>query len=100
MKPAITGYDRASLLDLAIISGGGMDCLFEFVSADVLSITDDVMIGRHYNAHGLSAIDPAVLKIVNDENIRPATAISPEDMCACPYGGIGFMGVEIDFEVS
>lgn len=34
------------------------------------------------------------------ERVAPATEASDEDRAACPYGGIGYMGIEIDFIVS
>jgi len=100
MKKNIIGYDRASLLDLAIIAGGCIDCVFEFAALNSMSVTDDVLISRCYDASGLSMIDSEALKQVDIEEVRPATAIRPEDVPCCPCGGIGYMGVEIDFEVS
>lgn len=100
MKKEIIGYDRASMLDLAIIAGGSIDCALEFAALNSVSVTDDVLISRCYDASGLSMIDSEALKQVNIEDVRPATAIRPQDMLACPCGGIGYMGVEIDFEVS
>ena len=34
------------------------------------------------------------------ERVEPATEASAEDRAACPYGGIGYMGIEMDFIVS
>lgn len=100
MRRKIIGYDRASLLDIAIAVGGSLECLFELAATNELSITDKIAIGDLYDVDNIGKVDSSTLKILNNEGVRPATEASAEDVAACPYGGIGFMGVETDFEVS
>ena len=45
-------------------------------------------------------VDKLVLGRYEARGVRPATDISAEDLACVPYGGIGFMGIEIDFIVS
>ncbi|MBD5322619.1 MAG: hypothetical protein HDS01_07630 [Bacteroides sp.] len=44
--------------------------------------------------------DTRTVELYKAHRVEPATEVSPEDIAACPYGGIGFMGIEIDFIVS
>ena len=94
------GYDRQSLLDLAIIAGGSVDCAITICVKNGLSFSDDIVLDKEYETERLQDRDDSVLKIIDIENIRPATALSEIDITTCPFGGIGFMGIEIDFEVS
>lgn len=97
MSKVIKGYDRASLFDLAILAGGCIECVFDIAVANSMSITDDVIIGQDYDVSELNQTDAEVLRLLNNDSVRPATAIGVRDMTACPYGGIGFMGIGIDF---
>lgn len=97
---SVTGYDRASVLDLAVIAGGGLECAFEFCAANGLSLTDPVTVGRVYEVPAFVNADSRALERITAEGIRPATALSGDELAAAPPGGIGFMGVGIDFIVS
>lgn len=99
MSGVIRGYDRASMLDLAIVCGGCADCAMELCLANDVSLTDTVEVGREYYTGTVSETDPGNLRHISEEGIRPATAITGRDMSECPYGGIGMMGIETDFVV-
>lgn len=90
--------DRQSLIDIAIQTSGGMDGALE------MSIKNDIAISQELTADAelemAGVVDKQVLGRYEARNIRPATEISPEDRELVPYGGIGFMGIEIDFIVS
>lgn len=98
MKPR--GYERGSILDLAILSGGSLDCAMSVCEKNDVHITDDMEIGREYDTDLLDNKNDYYKRIIDEDGVKPATALSIADMAACPYGGIGFMGIEIDFEVS
>lgn len=100
MKTDLTGYDRESFLDMAILAGGGMECLFEVAESNGLCVTDNVSIGHNYDVSGVMTVVRECVRILEADGVRPATEASGEDMAACPYGGVGLMGIEIDFEVS
>jgi hypothetical protein len=99
MTATITGYDRASILDLAMICGGTIECLIEFCALNSLSPTGTVIHGQPYMADVTENVDHRVLSRFSDDRVRPATEASAEDIARCPYGGIGEMGIEIDFEI-
>lgn len=94
------GYERGSILDLAILSGGNLDCAMSVCDKNDVCITDDMEIGREYREELLDSKNGRMRRIIDIEGIKPATSLSMVEMAACPYGGLGFMGVEIDFEVS
>lgn len=95
-----TGYDRESVLDLAVIAGGSLDCAISLCIKNDLCLSDDAVLGTEYDTDCLENLRDANKRVIDIEVIRPATALSEADVEACPYGGIGFMGIEIDFEVS
>ncbi|MCH5215171.1 MAG: LysM peptidoglycan-binding domain-containing protein [Muribaculaceae bacterium] len=97
----ITVKDRQSLLDLAVKNGGSIETAMAIAEANGINITDELTDGQELeipeplmNADGRTAGRYATL------GLEPATELSAEDMAACPYGGINYMGIEIDFEVS
>lgn len=90
--------ERQSVLDIAIQTSGGVEAAF------ALSVKNDIAISaeiaRDAELETVVVVDKTVLSRYEARNIRPATELSPEDLEAVPYGGIGFMGIEIDFVVS
>ena len=91
----IKPLDRQSLIDVALQTSGSVEGalgkndipvsgeLAPDVELETAPVVDKLVLGR-YEARG----------------VRPATDISAEDLACVPYGGIGFMGIEIDFIVS
>lgn len=90
--------DRQSLIDVALQTSGSVE------GALGMSIKNDIPVSGEL-APGVEletapVVDKLVLGRYEVRGIRPATDISAEDLARVPYGGIGFMGIEIDFIVS
>ena len=86
-----------SLFDIAIQAAGTVEAVFDIALANGISITDDL-------EPGTVLVVPAVLnrqvaEYYRVNNIRPATALSAQDM-EFALDGIGAWRVEYDFEVS
>lgn len=90
--------DRQSLLDIAIQTSGSVEAAFELAAKNDIAISEEL--ARDAELETVAVTDKIVLSRYEARNIRPATEVSPEDMQRVPYGGIGFMGIEIDFIVS
>ncbi len=90
--------DRQSLLDIAIQTSGSVEAAFELAAKNDIAISEEL--ARDAELETVAVADKIVLSRYEARNIRPATEVSPEDMQRVPYGGIGFMGIEIDFIVS
>lgn len=90
--------DRQSLLDIAIQTSGSVEAAFELAAKNDVAISEEL--ARDAELETVAVVDKIVLSRYEARNIRPATEVSPEDMQRVPYGGIGFMGIEIDFIVS
>lgn len=79
MTATITGYDRASILDLAMICGGTIECLIEFCALNSLSPTGTVIHGQPYMADVTENVDHRVLSrlvmTVSDRRPRRAPKI-------------------------
>lgn len=89
--------DRQSLIDVAIQTSGSVEAAFDLSVKNDVAISQELAAGAELEAVG--TVDKTVLNRYEAQKIRPATELSHEDMVAAPYGGIGFMGIEIDFIV-
>ena len=96
-----TAKDRQTLLDMAVQSGGHVETVVALAAANGLSVTDRLEDGQELTVpEPVEDGDGRAVRLYQAHGIEPATEASAEEMTACPYGGIGFMGIEIDFEVS
>nr|DAT95359.1 MAG TPA: hypothetical protein [Caudoviricetes sp.] len=89
---------RQSLLDMAVQTAGSVEAAFRLSAANDIGITETLEDGQVI--HTVPVENADTVRRYEALDIRPATEISPEDMELAPYGGIGFMGIEIDFIVS
>lgn len=90
--------DRQSLIDVAIQTSGSVEAAFDLSAKNDVAISQELAPGAELET--VAAVDKTVLSRYEARNIRPATELSAADLEAVPYGGIGFMGIEIDFIVS
>lgn len=96
-----TAKDRQTVLDLAIATGGHIETAMALAAANNVSLTDRLADGQELTVpEPVVGGDRRTVELYRAQGVAPATEASEEDMAACPYGGIGFMGIEIDFEVS
>lgn len=96
-----TAKERQSMLDMALQCGGHVETALALAVANELSVTDRLEDGQELTVpEPVAGGDARTVRLYRAHGIEPATEASVEETGACPYGGIGFMGVEIDFEVS
>jgi len=90
--------DRQSIVDVAIQTSGDVSAALDVAIANDKNITDDLEGGDELDTVAVS--DKNIVSRYAEKNIVPATAISDEDADNAPFGGIGYMGIELDFMVS
>lgn len=95
----IISKDRQCLLDLALIATGSVEGAVDIAVANGISLTSELDAGTELSIPG-RVLDARVVEKYGNENVLPATEISAAERAACPYGGIGYMGIEVDFKVS
>lgn len=96
-----TAKERQTLLDVALQTGGRTETALALAAANGLSVTDRLEEGQELTVpEPAEGGDARTARLYRALGIEPVTEASSEDMRACPYGGIGLMGIEIDFEVS
>lgn len=96
-----TAKERQTLLDIALQTCGHIETVLALAEANGMSITDRLEDGCVLTVpEPVEGVDARTVELYRAHKVEPATEISPDDMSACPYGGIGFMGIEIDFIVS
>ncbi len=84
-----------SLLDIAIQCCGSAEAAYDIAVLNGLSIADDLVAGRELSIP--AAVKSSVVSYYTQKGIRPATALTDTDTA---FGGIDYMGIEIDFIVS
>lgn len=87
------------LLDLSMQLKGSINALFDFAMANGISVTDDLTSGSTLWAPDTEIIDRRTYQTLRDEKVIPSNAYTAEDEAAIK-GGIGYMGIQIDFRVS
>jgi hypothetical protein len=86
-----------SVFDIAVQTAGGVEAAFSLALANGVSLTDDLTAGQE-----LATVTPAnkpIAEYYANKNIMPATGLTAEEQQAT-LGGIGYMGIGIDFIVS
>jgi len=91
--------NRQSLLDLAIERCGSIEAVPAIADGAGLAVTDNPGAGLVPEVAPLSAAGRLVVARLASYGARPATGITPSEAEACPFGGVGYMGVEYDFRV-
>lgn len=96
-----TVNDRQTLLDLALATGGTLEVALELARTNALSLTDRLADGQLLEVpEPTASANRRTVELYAAHSVAPATEPDTAEIAACPYGGIGLMGVEIDFEVS
>ena len=93
--------ERQTLLDIALQTCGHIETVLALAEANSMSITDRLEDGRVLTVpERLAEGDTRTVELYRAHKVEPATEAGADDMSACPYGGIGFMSIGIDFIVS
>lgn len=90
----ITARENQSLLDLALVAGGTIECMFELAEENNLSVTGKVIPGRAVTTEAVQTINQEVKDYYTKNNISPETIVAPE-----VFVGIGYMQIGKDFKV-
>ncbi len=97
----IIAKDGQSLLDIAVQTGGHVETAVALCEANGISLTARLEEGMAITVpEPVAGGDSRVVELYRAHGVEPATDVSAEDMSSCPYGGIGMMGIELDFIVS
>lgn len=96
----ITVYNGQSLADIAVQECGAFEAVFSLAARNGLSVTDSLSTGRLLVYEQENIVKKQVVAMLAAGKVRPATEVTAEEMAAVPYGGISFMGIEVDFIVS
>ena len=89
-----------TLLDIAVQEYGNADAALDIALAAGIMPTDIPASGTALPLPDSAAPDVQATSRYAHGGWRPATAVTKEDISAAPYGGINYMGIEIDFIVS
>lgn len=92
----IVPADRQSLLDIAVQTSGSVEAAFDIAAANDVSMSEPLAEAQLETA---PVADKMVLERYTARQIRPATELSDEEIEVAPFGGIGYMGIEVDFMV-
>lgn len=93
-------HSRQSLPDITIQECGSFEAAFAIAERNGVAVTDDLTVGQSVEFAPEDIAKKQVVANLAARGVKPATAISEQDAALVPWGGIGFMGIEIDFIVS
>ena len=97
----IIAKDGQTLLDLGLRYGGSVEWAFALALTNGMSLTDVPEDGMELDWPGFGAEETGgIVAHYRARGTEPATAPDAMALEACPYGGVGLMGVEVDFIVS
>jgi hypothetical protein len=88
-----------TLLDISIQDTGDIQRLFEIAVANNKSITEDLVIGDEITTPSAEVNLQDVVLSFSSTSHKPASGLSADDLLQL-QGGIGYMGVQLDFKVS
>lgn len=91
----IQANEGQSLFDIAVQTAGRAEDAFSLAVTNDLAITADLVSGQQITPVGES--DEEVVDYFQRRGWQPATKDDPDNV---PPGGIGYMGIGIDFVVS
>lgn len=94
-----TIHSRQSLVDIAIQECGAFEAAWELAERNGLALTDELIPGARIDYLPEQVAAQQVVDRLAARRTRPATAVTDQDAATAPWGGIGFMGIEIDFVV-
>lgn len=94
-----TIHSRQSLPDIALQECGTFEAVWELSERNDVALTDVLAPGDGIDYLPELIAAPQVVDRLAARRIRPATATTVEDAATAPWGGIGYMGIEIDFLV-
>lgn len=96
---AITVKPHQCLLDIALRETGSIGGIFTIALLNGINITDELTGGQLLETTGAAVLDNSVTTYYRDLKIYPGTSLTL-DAAVTPRGGIGFMGIGIDFKIS
>ncbi|WP_304721305.1 hypothetical protein [uncultured Alistipes sp.] len=95
-----TIHNRQSLLDMALQECGSFEAAFALSERNGIALTDSLTAGQELEIAPEDVDKKRIVTALAVQDVKPATAISAEDAALVPWGGIEFMGIEIDFIAS
>lgn len=85
---------------MAIQECGSFEAAFALSERNGIALTEDLSVGQELEVTPEDMVNKRIVAALAAQGVKPATAVSAEDAMLVPWGGIGFMGIEIDFIVS
>lgn len=79
---------------------GATEAAYSLAERNGIALTDDLVPGEHITFTPKDMVNKRMAASMKAYRADPATAISESDIALVPWGGIGLMGIEIDFIVS
>jgi hypothetical protein len=88
-----------SLFDIALRETGSISTIFDIAQRNDLQITDELLSGQALDTSDIAVAGTMVINYYRTHNIHPATSITLQKE-ATKRGGVGYMGISIDFKIS
>lgn len=97
----IRAKERQTLVDIGLQNGGSVASGMETAIRNGLSMSAELEDGQELEVTGAAGVaEKRTVRRYEVEGVEPATEVSAGVRGVCPYGGIGYMGIEMDFCVT
>ncbi|RAJ75539.1 hypothetical protein CLV59_109153 [Chitinophaga dinghuensis] len=96
---AVTVKPHQCLFDIILRESGAADAIFLMAQANDISITDELTGGATLQTTNVVPINKSIISYYQHQQIFPGTSLTLQSTVAT-RGGIGYMGIGIDFKIS
>ncbi|WP_160711298.1 hypothetical protein [Chitinophaga solisilvae] len=96
---AITVKPHQCLFDIALRESGSIASALDLAVRNGINLTDDLQGGQQLEVPAFEDINQRITGYYRERNIYPGTFITRQ-INEPQKGGIGFMGIGIDFKIS
>ncbi|MBV8255008.1 MAG: hypothetical protein JO154_20575 [Chitinophaga sp.] len=96
---ATTVKPQQCLFDIVLRESGAADAIFQMAQANDISITDELIGGQLLETTKVTPVNKSIITYYQQQQIFPGTSITLQSTSTA-RGGIGYMGIGIDFKIS
>ncbi|MFB6454434.1 hypothetical protein ACE38W_04115 [Chitinophaga sp. Hz27] len=96
---ATTVKQHQCLFDIILRESGATDTIFVLAKENDISITDELIGGTILQTANVIAINMRIISYYQQQQIFPGTSLALQSTVTA-RGGIGYMGIGIDFKIS
>ncbi len=96
---AATVKPHQCLFDIVLRESGAADAIFMLAQTNDIGITDELTGGQVLDTTRVESVNKSIMAYYQQQKIFPGTSLTLQSSVTT-RGGIGYMGIGIDFKIS